>query len=247
MFFITSKLLAFLSKPIIWFFFLVLSSLIFKNKRRQLLITSLIVFYFFTNRFIADEFSRLWEVPTKPINSISKIYDYGVVLGGYSSYNQKTKQIDFNEHGDRLINAIKLYHKGIIKNIIISGGTGELINDGTKESEWSYDFLITMKVNKQHIILESDSRNTMENAKNTSALLTKNCNTLLITSANHMRRATYCFMKSNIKHDTFPTDGINSNKIMHFGYLFIPNSKAINQWENLTHEWIGYIVYRIKF
>lgn len=204
-------------------------------------------FYFFTNGFIVDKFSKLWEVPKKSIINISKNYDYGVVLGGYSSYDKKTQQIDFNEHGDRLISAIKLYHKGIIKNIIISGGNGELINNDTKESEWSYDFLINMKVNKQHIILESDSRNTMENAKNTSVLLPQNSSTLLITSANHMKRATYCFMKQNIQHDTFPTDGINSNKTMHFGYLFIPNSKAINQWEKLIHEWLGYIVYRIKF
>jgi uncharacterized SAM-binding protein YcdF (DUF218 family) len=246
MFFIASKLLAFLSKPIIWIFFLVLSSLIFKNKRRKLLITSLVFFYFFSNEFIADEFSKLWQVPAKHINDIEKRYDYGVVLGGYSSYNQRTNQINFNESGDRLISAIELYKLGKIKKILISGGNGELINDGMRESAWSKDFLLNMGIDKADIILEDSSRNTMENAQYTARLLQEDHNTLLITSANHMKRATYCFKKQNIKHDTFPTDGIKNNITLHFGYLFIPDSKVLKQWESLIHEWIGYIVYRIK-
>ena len=79
MFFIASKLLAFLSKPIIWIFLLLIISLIFKKKRRKLLFILLLTFYFFSNSFIADSCARLWEVPRfNPTTT----YDVGIVLGG---------------------------------------------------------------------------------------------------------------------------------------------------------------------
>ena len=112
MFFIVSKLLAFLTKPIMWIFFLVLGSLIFKNKRRKLLITSLVFFYFFTNGFIADEFSRLWELPRNQVNST---FNVGIVLGGIADYDNITKSHNFNKYADRLMDAEQLYHKEIIK------------------------------------------------------------------------------------------------------------------------------------
>ena len=117
MFFIASKLLAFLSKPIIWIFLLLISSLIFKNKMRQLLFTLLITFYFFSNSFIADSCARLWEVPRfNPTTT----YDVGIVLGGVSDYDKITKAHNFNKHADRLMDAEQLYHKGIIKKIMLS-------------------------------------------------------------------------------------------------------------------------------
>ena len=87
MFYITSKLLAFLSKPVFWLFILLISALVFKNKRRKILLFSLITFYFFTNSFIADSCSRLWEVPRfHP----TETYDVGIVLGGIADYDKIT-------------------------------------------------------------------------------------------------------------------------------------------------------------
>ena len=87
MFYIISKLLAFLSKPIIWVFILLISALIFKSKSRKLLIYSLITFYVFSNSFIADSCSRMWETPRfYP----TEIYDVGIVLGGIADYDKIT-------------------------------------------------------------------------------------------------------------------------------------------------------------
>jgi len=249
MFYIASKLLAFLSKPIIWVFILLISSFIFKSKRRKLLTFSLITFYFFTNSFVADSCSRIWETPPKSISSLTHNYKYGIVLGGYSSYNKEIQHINFNENGDRLISAIELYKLGKIEKILISGGNGELINDGMKESEWSKSFLLNMGVESNDILLEDSSRNTMENAQYTAILIGNDISQklLLITSANHMKRAKFCFKKNNFKIDYYPTDFTNSDITLSFGYLFIPNIDALRKWENLIHEWIGYIIYRIKF
>ena len=249
MFFLTSKLLSFLSKPIFWLFSLLLSSIIIKSKRKEILYIILFVFYLFTNSFIADSCSRAWEISPKSISSLTNNYKYGIVLGGFSSYNKSIQHIDFNESGDRLISAIELYKLDKIEKIIISGGNGELINDGMKESEWSKKFLMNMGVKEKDILLENNSRNTMENAQNTAILIGSDISkkTLLITSANHMKRAFFCFNENHFKIDCYPTDFTNSDITLSFNYLFIPNIDALRKWEDLIHEWIGYIAYRIKF
>ena len=165
MFFIISKLLAFFIKPIIWLFILLISALISKTNR--ILYITFLLFYLFTNNFIVDNCSIIWEKSPKSISSLTHDYKYGIVLGGYSSYNKSIQHINFKYSGDRLISGIELYRLGKIKKIIISGGNGKLINNGMKESEWSKEILLNMGVKEKDIILESKSRNTMENAKNT--------------------------------------------------------------------------------
>ena len=249
MFFITSKLLSFLSKPIIWLFFLLISTLIFKKKRKKLIYITIFIFYFFTNNFIVDHCSRIWETPQKSISSLTNDYKYGIVLGGYSSYNKKIEHINLNANGDRLISAIELYRLNKIKKIIISGGNGDLINNGMKEAEWSKDLLLNLGVKNKDIIFESESRNTMENAQNTARLIKNDLykKSLLITSAQHMRRAKFCFNINNFYVDCYPTDCTSDDIMLSFNYLVLPNIDALRKWETIIHELIGYIVYKIKF
>ncbi len=247
MFYILSKILAFLSKPIIWIFILLISILILKNYRKYLYKILLITFYFFSNSFIVDSFSRLWEVPRfHP----QKTYDIGVVLGGVGEYDTITKAHNFNKNIDRLIDAEQLYRQGIIKKIMLSGGNGMLFNNGYLEANYMRDHLIKNKIPNQDIIIENTSRNTKENAFN-SAIILNNIfpkeKILLITSAKHMRRAQYCFDKANIKTAAFPTDCTTSYPNYSIDYLLLPRTDAIQKWEILIHEWIGYIVYKVSF
>ena len=248
MFFITSKILSFLSNPIFWLFTLLISSIIFKTRRKRTLYITLFLFYLFTNNFIADKAAVIWEVSPKSISSLENNYKYGIVLGGYSYYNKTIEHINLNDRGDRLISAIELYNLGKIEKIIISGGNGELINNGMKESEWSKKFLINMGVQKKDILLESNSRNTIENAQYTAILMKKEMSekSLLITSADHMRRASFCFSKYNFNIEIYPTDCSGNDIPLTFDYLFIPNIEALKKWESLIHECVGYIVYRIR-
>jgi len=247
MFYIASKLLAFISKPIIWIFILLISPLIFKNQRRKLLIVSLITFYFFSNSFIADSCARVWEVP-RYIPTTT--YDIGIVLGGIADFDTLTNAHNFNKHADRLMDAEQLYRQGKIKKIMLSGGNGVLFNNGYVEANAMRDHLLKNKIPTDDIIIENTSRNTKENAFNSAQILNQqfpNASILLITSAQHMRRAQYCFEKANIKTTAFPTDCTTSYPTYGVEYLLLPRADAIAKWETLIHEWIGYVVYRIKF
>ena len=125
-------------------------------------------------------------------------YEVGVILGGFSGYDAKIKMLDFNAHSDRIIFAEQLYHQGKIKKILISGGNGLLNNEGYREAKSMKEHLIKNNIPESAILIENSSRNTKENAHNSAAILNNkfpNGDFLLITSANHMRRATFCFDK----------------------------------------------------
>jgi len=247
MFYIASKLLAFLSQPIIWIFILLIIALYYKSQRRKILIISISLFYFFSNSFIADEVTRLWEIKRF---TPSLTYDVGIVLGGIADYDKITKAHNFNKNADRLMDAEQLYHKGIIKKIMLSGGNGLLFNDGYIESEAMRDYLLANKIPMTDIIIENTSRNTMENAMNSAEILKEKYiegSFLLITSANHMRRAQLCFKKANLETTAFPTDCTTSYRSTGYEYILFPRAEALERWQDLIHEWIGYIVYKMKF
>jgi uncharacterized SAM-binding protein YcdF (DUF218 family) len=247
MFFIASKLLSFLIKPIIWVFILLIGALIFKAKRRKLLIYTISIFWVFSNGFLADSCARIWETPRyTPI----EIYDVGIVLGGIADYDNITQAHNFNKHADRIMDAQQLYHQGKIKKILISGGSGWLFNDGYIEANAMRDYLLLNQIPDEDILIENTSRNTKENAFNSAKILKKeysNSNFLLITSANHMRRAQFCFEKAGIITTAFATDCTTSYTNFSVEYILLPSIAALEKWEDLIHEWIGYLVYKIKF
>lgn len=247
MFFIFSKLLAFLINPLLWIFLLLIFASINKKKRKSILYIILVSLYILCNSFIADQISRLWEIPRFDPEDR---YDVGIVLGGISEYDKITNSHNFNKYADRLIDAKELYHKGVIEKIMLTGGNGMLFNDGYVEADAMREHLIKNKIPIEDIIIEKRSRNTLENALNSADILNKlfkNGEFLIITSAQHMRRAKFCFDKTSIKTTCFPTDCSNTNKKITFNYLIVPKIEALEIWSNLIHEWVGYIAYKIFF
>lgn len=133
---------------------------------------------------------------------------------------------------------------------MLSGGNGLLFNDGYIESEAIRDYLLANKIPINDIIIENTSRNTIENAMNSAEILKEKYTKgtfLLITSANHMKRAQLCFNKANLEVTAFPTDCTTSYRRTDYDYLLFPRLEALERWQDLIHEWIGYIVYKIKF
>ena len=225
-------------------------AVLLKRSRKKILLLSVFTFWFFSNAFICDEISSLWEHETSSIENIQTKYDVGVVLGGMSAFDSKTNTVNFNKNADRLIYTEKLYRKGIINKILISGGSGILIKNQYKEAFVMRNHLIENGIPDDDIIIENKSRNTKENAFLSAEILKRdfqNKSVLLITSALHMKRAIFCFEKAGIEVASFSTDNTNSNRNFQLEYLLLPNSKSFEKWESIIHEWVGYLVYRIVF
>jgi len=249
MFFLFSKILDFLFAPIVWVLVLLLLGLFIRNlkRRRGFVIAAFVVFFCFTNDFIADEFMRMWEVPAIKDDTLKK-YDVAIVLGGMLGYDPSLKRIQFDHGADRIFQAIRLYHEGKIRKILLDGGSGSIIEYNIREATVLRKYLLDIGMPDSVISTEPRSRNTRENAAFARPILdgiSPNGAYLLITSASHMRRALKCFQKEGINVTPYSADRYSGPRKFTFDHVFIPDKQAMYEWDILMHEWIGYLTYKI--
>ena len=148
-----------------------------------------------------------WEVPAIPDSALRGKYDVAIVLGGLIAYDQRLDRIQFSHGADRLFQALRLYKKGIVKRILLDGGSGNL--DGTTiEAPILHKYLSEIGIPDSAILSEPHSRNTHENALFAKKILDSvapNGQYLLFTSGYHMHRALGCFNKVGIHTQPFTT------------------------------------------
>lgn len=174
-------------------------------------------------------------------------YQAGVLLGGFSSYDEDHDRITFRFTADRFMQAHRLLETGKVDRLVVSGGSGYVTRPDLKEGLFVAEYLDEINVPKRKILLDAESRNTHENALNTAALLKENGlegeTVVLVTSAFHMPRAKACFEKAGIEVVPFPTDPIASERLWYPDYLLLPSASVLAHWNVLIHEWVGYVSY----
>ncbi|WP_131535998.1 YdcF family protein [Pedobacter nototheniae] len=243
MLFILSKILFFFLKPIVWISILLLIALFSKNgrKRKPLILTAFILLFVFANSYLVGKVFNAYEAEYP----IDKKFDVGIVLGGFSGINERNNQTQFNFSGDRLFQAIKLYKKGKISKILISGGSGNLINTKVKEADLTINYLREIGIPDADILIENQSRNTVENGKNSYAIIQKykaNASVLVITSAWHIPRSKLIFNTVFGKDlSYYPTNYLGETEY-YFNDFLIPSADALVKWELILKEWCGLIV-----
>lgn len=249
MFFVLSKTLAFLLKPIGILFVLAFISLSPKNrtKNKRMTIAFLVILYIFSCPAIINYVLKTYEFSTYEIAN-AKNYDYGIVLTGGLINESKSlgDNIYLGPQSDRLWQAAELYKAKKINKIIISGGDGFHKIDPLipTENDKSRDFLLKVGVNPEDIIQEKRAVNTHENAKFSKQLLPNyNKTVLVITSAFHLKRALACFEKEKLKADWYATSPISRNYNFKFQDL-IPSSDTFNDAETIANELVGLVVYK---
>ena len=251
MFFILSKLVGFLSNPFWWILLLTGAGWIVKNdkNRKRMYLLAFVVFIIFTNPMIFRIVAGAWEGDLQTAESMRDKSDVCVVLGGMSAYHEETGRIRFTQSADRILQAVDLYEKGIVKKIVITGGTSRLIRKNRPEAIHLKDFLISIGIPERSVLIDSLSRNTHENAVNTKELLSKNGwgnSVVLVTSGFHMRRAEGCFEKEGFKVYPYTTDPLKGVSKISFSDIFMPSPGVLNDWNFLTHEWVGILMYKLK-
>ena len=249
MFFFLSKTLSYLLKPLVIICLCLLLSIMLKNKswRKWLFRAALILLFLFSNDFIVNEIMHSWEVKVTPFSAINKKYEYGILLCGVAKSEVGPKdRVYLSSGADRINHTLQLYKMGFIKKILISGGSGRLIDIGEREADELSTLLQLMAVPPEDILVESNSRNTHESALEVKKILqgiTTPDHCLLVTSANHMRRSSACFTKAGWPMDNFSVDFLSHNRKFSFDVLLIPKMEAMNSWSVLIKEWTGYVAY----
>lgn len=242
--FIISKLLLFLLFPFTWIVVLLIWALVTKSyKRKQkLLVINAILLYIFSIPLLLNTLQNWWDYKPAELTNTSS-YSCVIILGGYASEYGKTGHGYFNWAADRFIEGTELYTTGKASHILLTGGNASINPDGFRESTWIDGELKKLRVPDSAILVENQSRNTIENASFSKKLLeAKHLHPpyLLITSAFHMRRALLIFQKSDIKVVPYPAAfGSDGNPVSLDS--FIPSSSALSGWETYTKELVGYV------
>ena len=248
MFFYLSKLLLFVIKPIVWVLLFLLASVFAKEdaKRKRRLIKGLLILFLFSNGVIVNELVLLYE--SEGTKDLKPRYEYAIVLGGFSKMDSSLNRPVFYEANDRLMQAISLYHQGIVGKLIISSGSGSLLKQDEKEADAIALYLKNINIPDSAIIVENKSRNTSENIEFSSVILDSlkvKTPVLVISSAWHLPRVKLC--EGNRDFDYFATNYIGDRKRDYaIDAYIVPSVKSMMIMELMVKEWVGYVTYAIK-
>jgi uncharacterized SAM-binding protein YcdF (DUF218 family) len=250
MFFILSKILAFLFSPFLWFLISFFTFLLLKNEKWKLIFKriSIFILIFFSLGFPLNFLVSRWEVAGTQMKKLEN-HEIGVVLSGMAEYNKDLKVLSARRGIDRIWQTISLYKNGKIKKILISGDSGYVIRKGLHEADQLKEVLVKWGIPAEDIIVENKSKNTYENAQFTGNLLRQykyKKKFLLITSALHMPRAAACFKKQNLEFDVFTTDHYSMKNTEFTFDQLLPSINCFVMWEVYLKEVIGYTVYSLR-
>lgn len=235
-----------------WIFLLLVGSFLTKieTRAKKIRIAALVILYICSNSFIVDECFRQWEPVTRDYDLMAAKYDGAIVLGGIGQIDMRLEKINFGTSGDRLFQVLPYYFNGRIKKIIFTGGSGSIEFPEKKEAVYVKKYLKSISVPDSAIVIESNSRNTYENAVFTKKImdsLNLKGSYLLVTSAYHMPRSLAVFKKAGYTNLTpYITNKVSGERRLTPDHLLIPSIDALFSLHFLIHEWVGYLTYRIK-
>jgi uncharacterized SAM-binding protein YcdF (DUF218 family) len=251
MFFFLSKTLSYLVMPLTIVCACLLLALILRNRiwKRRLAIAGLILLFVFTNEFIANELMRAWEIDTKAYSGMRK-YKVGIVLtGAVMPLLKPDDRVYFQKGADRVVHTVQLYKLGLIDRVLVSGGSGRLIDIEEREADKFREAMVLMGVPDSMIITENKTRNTHESAVVVKEILDSlgysAANCLLITSAFHMRRSLACYRKAGLSIDVFTTDFYAHPPVYYLDAYILPKLDALILWHKLVREWVGFAAYKV--
>ncbi len=251
MFFIASKVLFFLISPLSWIVALLLLAVFARKEglKKYSLWSGLLLLLVFTNPMLSNYAMVEWEYAATPKDQLPYV-ETAVVLGGMLEPGKEPiDQYHFNGSADRINEALILFKEGIVQKLILSGGSGSLMDQTLREAHFLGAYSQTLiEAHDDQIFMEANSRNTYENAVETARILDslglKEQKVLLITSASHMARALRCFKKQGIIAIPFPVD-FRGQQGNWSPFWILPSHTALEDWNILIKEWVGLLTYRL--
>ena len=242
-----------ITSPAFYLLLLLLAAYLLRHKQRTkntLLATAVAFTLFFTCRPIYNLVSTMWSKGCTSEIKSGKVYHYGIVLGGFGSWDEERTRPEFGPCVDRLLEGVQLYRKGSIQKLVIAGDASNRIYDNPEKQNGNpqamRDYIQRFGVSPADLILENKALTTRENARYLLALIgdsLKKERPLVITSAEHLRRALMTFEQEGIPVDGYATDCIVKDKD---DPKLLPSLSVMNDWQHLLHEFIGYIYYRLS-
>ena len=169
-----------------------------------------------------------------------------VMLGGAVDIHitQARGSEAWNDQAERITTVAELASKFPTARIVLSGGSGH--PDAISESSIAKGALVAMGVPEGRIELETRSRNTCEDAKESMVTAAPKPGEvwLLVTSASHMPRAVGCFRAVGFSVLPYPVD-YHTRGTADLGRIQPSVAEGLADTDLAAHEWVGLITYRV--
>lgn len=222
----------------------------FRRLSRTALLLAIVLLWLPSMPVAANLLALRWEAAYPPIAAKDlPPADAIVLLGGIVGQPLPPRVApDLSGSVDRLFEAADLFRAGKAAHIVVSAGNLPWSPAEAPEAHWIEAFLIQLGVPADAIVLESKSRNTRENATFTAPILrSRGWHTvLLVTSADHMRRAMATFRRAGITAVAAPTDVQGTVPTDVTVLDFLPSADALTETSSIIKEMIGLAYYRLR-
>ena len=190
---------------------------------------------------------RSLEQQSEELTAAEKNKSQAIVVLGGGRARVALSQGDYDQVGPitlmRLRAAAHLQRQTQLP-LLVSGGAP----DGAGESE---AVLMARSLKEDFGIearwVESDSINTYQNASLSAQFLRKENiqQIFLVTDAIHMPRARWAFEHAGLRVVPVPSHFVGSTELQLAG--FIPNAQSLKNSHYAIHEWLGLLVYRLRY
>jgi uncharacterized SAM-binding protein YcdF (DUF218 family) len=172
-----------------------------------------------------------------------------IVLGGAIDPVRSTdrRQLSLNGSAERLTAFAELARRFPRAKLIFTGGTGSLVDTASREADWLAPLLPTLGLGEGRVLLERESRNTIENAAFSRALAKPAAGEIwvLITSAAHMPRSVGVFRAQSWPVVGYPVDYQTPTRPLAAGLGFdLPQGLIL--LDAAAYEWLGLAYYYIR-
>jgi len=167
-----------------------------------------------------------------------------VLLGGFedSGAETTTGELALNEAAERLTETLRLALRKPELPVVFTGALVSGLSVRESLGPGVRTLLVDFGIDPERVILETEARNTYENAKLTRALLGDRASGrwVLVTSAFHMPRAVGVFRKAGFDVLPYPVD-VRTRPDQQRG--FIRMSAGLSRLDVAAREWAGLLGY----
>lgn len=253
MFFAVSKILAFFTKPSNLLFLLAILGLVLMLTRyvragRKILVTAVILLLVFGISPLGRQLVLVLEGRFPSWDASRGAPDGIIVLGGAISpdISAARGEIALGGAAERMTVVAQLARRYPKAKVVFTGGTPALFG-GPREADYVRALWESFGIAPDRIILERDSRNTVENATMSKALLDPKPGErwLLVTSSWHMPRAVGVFRKAGFPIEPYPVDWVSTGDELGKPELSESFAGGLHAIDNAAHEWVGMLIYRL--
>ena len=225
-------------------------------RRRLALLAAMLLLFLGGNKWVSMGLAQTLERQYPPLATLPQAEVIVVLGGGTQPQSPPRTLTELGEAGDRLVYASWLYQQGVADHLLLTGGGYDRV-DVEMEAAGMASLLTMFGVPETALWLESESRNTYENALYSAEILHAEGidEIVLVTSAFHMPRSVAIFERQGFTVIPAPADfrATESDwaQWRDGGWQIrllslLPQASYLEDTTTVVKEYIGLVIYRLR-